>query len=75
MPLQEKRDIFLAEYRRIAAESFGTVIKTYEYLMSKVTPEHFVQYDEILTKLIKKTQIHQFASDTINQSITYLAPG
>lgn len=73
LSLQEKRDIFVTEYRRIAKESYLHVINTYTYIMEQVNTEGFIIHDKILHDLNLPSQKKQYAQAVITETVTYYA--
>lgn len=69
LKLQEKRDLFLMEFKRLVVENYTTMIKTYTYLMSKLEEQDFVIYDSMLNQLNTTAQIKLYASDTVVQLV------
>jgi hypothetical protein len=73
LSLQEKRDIFITEYKRLANESYLHVIKTYNYLMEQNNTEGFIIHDKILLDLNLPSQIKQYAQAIVIETVTYYA--
>lgn len=71
--LQEKRDIFIAEYKSMALESYMNMIKVYNYLIEKLESEYFITYDTQLHNLQLSAQIKQYAADVVAANATQYA--
>lgn len=72
MTIQQKRDIFITEYKRIAAESYMSIIKVYNELLSKLTPSDILVYDNTLQNLHESSQIKDYAAHIIAEYVTIL---